>query len=112
MLKMPENSDMATSVASGAEASTFTCMPRPIIMIATPEDAEQHQVVRVMRGRQKQQQTGQQQADGEAYQPRSVLVTELAEQNAANNPGPTEISSSTVAKLPLRPATVWTKGSI
>ena len=43
-----------------------------------------------MRGRQKQQQTGQQQADGEAYQPRSVLVTELAEQNAADNPGPAE----------------------
>ncbi len=36
ILKMPEKRDMATSVASGAEASTFTCMPRPIIMIATP----------------------------------------------------------------------------
>ncbi len=36
ILKMPENRDMATSVASGAEASTFTCMPRPIIAIATP----------------------------------------------------------------------------
>ena len=47
-----------------------------------------------------------------AYQPRRVLVTELTEQNAADNTGPARISSSTVAKLPLRPATVWTKGSI
>ena len=53
-----------------------------------PEDAEQHQVLRVMRGRQQQQQAGEQQGNRQAYQPRRVLVTELTEQNAADNTGP------------------------
>jgi hypothetical protein len=40
-----------------------------------------------------------------------MLVTQLTEQHAADN-APPRISSNTVAKLALKPATVCTNGSM
>lgn len=88
ILKMPENRDMATSVASGAEASTFTCMPRPIIMIATPQ--KMLSSIRCC-GLCEAGSSSSRQASSRAIArliSRRVLVTEFTEQNAADNTGP------------------------
>ena len=79
-------------------------------MIATPEDAEQHQVLLVMR-RPAAAAAGRRAAG----QSPGLSAPTRAGYRATNRmlpiiPAPPRISSSTVAKLPLRPATVWTKG--
>ena len=107
ILKIPENNDIATSVASGASASTLTCIPRPIIMIAMPQKTlSSIRWLALCEAGSSSSRHASSRPIAALINPDACRLPSLPKRMLPTMPAPPRVNSSTVAKLPLRPATV------